>query len=136
MFRKNTNKVNKGNKVYFLLVQLLVIAMLVLFVFNNELVIFVKDFINALPVGRGFVESIALRGYVVFNALSSSHSLFALCLLFLHVVIFTSTICKIILFIAQPYFCNEEEIKKVEYKVESFDKNYKGCYLEHMRLLN
>lgn len=104
------SKFNRLSKHYIEICQLIVMAVLFLFVFNNELVVFVKDFIGALPIGGGLVESIAIKGYFVFKVLASSPSLFVLTLVFLQLMIFAHAIRVWLVIYARPFVYDKEDI--------------------------
>lgn len=115
--------------------QLIIMSCLFLFVLNKELVLFVKEFISAIPFGGNFIESIALKGYVVFNMLSSSPSLVALMLMFLQVVLVVYTIRILVIIFYKPFVLNEESLATEQTSVENYARNNKIIYLENLRLL-
>lgn len=132
---KKTNQESRS-RAHFLLVQLSVVAMLFLFVFKKELVIVVKDFIQNLPIGSNFVEAIAVKGYVIFTAMSNSPSLFAFCFFILQIFIFTTSFKVIALFFAKPQLHEEDKLTFAKHtKTNTYEPNHRECYLENLRLL-
>lgn len=110
MKETNTQKINRVPRRYVDICQLVVMAVLFLFVFNNELVVFVKDFINVLPIGGGFVESVAVKGYFVFKVLASSPSLFIFTLIFLQLMICAHAIKVWFVVFARPFIYVKEDL--------------------------
>lgn len=135
MEKANSKKLNRWSKYYLEFIQLVAMGLLFLFVFNKELVIFVKEFISALPVGGGLVESIAIRGYVVFNMLANSPSLIVLLFAIFQVVIFAKTVTAWLIICCTPFSFNKENVVVRKQKVECYCRDNKSAYLENSRLL-
>ena len=130
------NTTDKRNKKRFLLVQLSVIALLFLFVLKKELVVVVKDFIQNLPIGSSFVEAVAVRGYVIFTAMSNSPSLVAFCFFVLHLFVLTTSFKLLVMLIEKPHLQEEEKVSFAKSaRTKTYVANYKNCYLENLRLL-
>jgi hypothetical protein len=135
MEKVGNQKINKFSKYYLEIVQLVATGLLFLFVLNKELVIFIKEFISALPIGSSFVESIALRGYVLFNLLANSPSLVVFTFVFLQLIAIASVISLWIIIFCNPFIYDEKTIVTCDKKVEKFYRNNRTVYLETMRLL-
>lgn len=135
MNRISRKEFNRKNKFLIGLVQLFILGLVVLSVFNREIVIFVKDFIKALPVGSSFVEGVALRGYVYFQLLTSSPSLVMLSFVLLQVMIFAYVVTTWIIIFSKPFVYNKENVATTNPHVEIFYRNNRSSYLENMRLL-
>lgn len=110
MKETNTQKINRVPRRYVDICQFVVMAVLFLFVLNNELVVFVKDFINILPIGGGLVESVAIKGYFVFRVLASSPSLFIFTLIFLQLMICAYAIKVWLIVFARPFIYVKEDL--------------------------
>lgn len=90
--------------------QLFIMVLLFLFVFNNELVVCVKDFIASLPIGAGLVESIAVKGYFTIKILASSPSLFLFTFVLLQLMIATYAIKLWTVIFAHPFVYVKDDI--------------------------
>ncbi|MGN0961261.1 MAG: hypothetical protein ACI4PF_03580 [Christensenellales bacterium] len=131
----NAKKVNRFSKYYFNFIQLVVTGLLFLFVLNRELVLFVKEIISVLPVGANFIESIALKGYIIFNVLSNSPSIVILTLFIFHIVLFGYKIKIWCIVFCNPFIYNKEDLTCGEKKTCQFYRNNRTIYLENLRLL-
>lgn len=139
MLDRQNDKVKKFNsfakKYAQELLQLVAMGLLFLFVLNKELIVFVKEFIGALPVGGSLIESIALRGYVIFNLLSNSPSIVIFTLLFLQVVLFVYTINLLAIIFCKPFMLKEDVVVVQKKILDTYTRNNKTTYLENLRLL-
>lgn len=134
MQKVQNRKLNKLSKYYLEFIQLLVVGLLFLFVLNKELVLFVKEFISALPIGASLVESIALKGYIIFNILSNSPSLFVLTLVLLQVMIFAHAIKMWVIIFCNPFSYIKEDVIINNHKIERYCRDNTSKYLETSRL--
>lgn len=134
MKKDNAYKINRHSKYFLEFIQLVVMGLLFLFVLKRELVVFVKELISSLPVGGNFIESIAVKGYVIFNLISHSPSLIVFTFLILQVMVFATFKCLTLLY-CYPFYYAKENLTIVEKKVEHFYRNNRTTYLENLRLL-
>ena len=116
--------------------QVLAIALVFFVALKQELVTIVKDFINALPVGSGFVESIAVRCYMLLTALSNSPSIIALCWVVLNVFVAYQTVRILVMFFHHIIDLLFARISEYSEKIVSYFRNQKGCYLINECFLN
>lgn len=135
---KSVNMRKNNLKKYLLsFFQLFSAVVLFFLVFNRELVVVVKDFINMLPVGSNVIESLAIRVYAIVLPLTNSPSLVAFCFIVLQLCLVASTIGVVFLiFLKRIENGLEEDIEPPKYKVSAFNKDYGQMYLEIRRLLN
>lgn len=116
--------------------QLVVMGLLFLFVLQKELIVFVKEFIYSLPTGSNVIEQIAIRGYVYFNLLANSPSLFAVAFVIIQVMLFACTITIILYILCEPIIYSKENIfLNFKRKENKFYRDNRSCYLENLSLL-
>lgn len=135
MKNADDKKFNKVPKRYVDICQFVVMAVLFLFVLNNELVIFVKDFISMLPIGGGFVESVAIKGYFVFKVLMSSPSLFLFTIVFLQLVICAQAIKVWLIIYVKPFAYDKSDVIVSEDYIDVTQKYSVDSASVDMRLL-
>ncbi|MBQ7351550.1 MAG: hypothetical protein IJW59_01600 [Clostridia bacterium] len=133
--RKNNNT-NIRTRLGILGVQVLTIALLFFVFLKQELVSVVKDIIQSLPVGSNFVESVAVRCYMVLTALTQSPSLLTLFWLILNVFVVYQTIRVVAIFFVKILDILMSVLKNIIRRITIFVQNMKGSYLIHQRLLN
>ena len=130
-----TTKLNKKNKVFITLMQFVILGLFVLTAFNREVVLVVKDFINALPVGSNIIECLAVRVYVLFQFIATSPSIVMLSFVIIQVMLFAYVVMTCIIIFSKPFIYNKEDVVVQENTVDAFCRNNRSSYLENMRLL-
>lgn len=128
-------KFNRFSKYYLDICQLIVMGLLFLFVLNNELVMFVKEFVGILPVGAGIVESVAVKGYFVFKILATSPSFFVFTYVFFQLMIFAYAFRVWIVKYGTPWKCGKEDIVSVDRDIIDISPIRFGFSSVDMRLL-
>lgn len=128
-------ELNRKNKAFLTLMQFVILGLFVLTAFNREVVLFVKDFINALPVGSSLVEHVAVKVYVLFQFIASSPSFVMLSFVIIQVMLFAYVVMTWIIIFSKPFVYDKEDIVVHENRIDAFCRNNRGSYLENMRLL-
>lgn len=126
---------NKLNNNHFLLLQLIVIAVLFIFVFDKEAVFLLKDSLDRFQLSAN-IQQIIYRILIAVKMLCHSPSLFALTLFFLQIACVTFSIGVLYFFIKKPFNYVECKVETPNISVESYTESKKFSYLENLRLLN
>lgn len=130
IFKKKTIR----NKYLMPLLQVVVIAMLFVFVFDKECVFIFKNILEKLQVCEGY-QTIIYNFLIPIKMFCHSPSVIAFLLVTVQVICFTTTFKFITQIFQQLQFVTTEIIQKEEYKTEKYIDNKNYVYLENQRLL-
>ena len=107
-------------------------------VLNKEVVVFIKDFIDSLPIGSEFIRSIAVEVYLGLKALIHAPSLLGVLIVFLQLFYITCDIYYLLIqnypFIKNCYYYVNVSETETHTKDIAVSKRYD--YLQLSRLLN
>lgn len=132
MFKLGKKKIN--STYFFISIQLLVIAVLFIFVFDKQAVFILRDLLDKFQFSSN-LQNFIYEILIAFKMLVHSPSFFAMFIVFTQLVALSYNAKKIVKFHAGPFKYVYSQISERKIILESFEETKKYSYLENLRLL-
>ena len=132
MFKLRKKKIN--STYFFISIQLLVIAVLFIFVFNKQAVFILRDLLDKFQFSTN-LQNFIYEILIAFKMLVHSPSFFAMFIIFTQIVALSYNAKKFVDFHAEPFKYVDSQITERKIILESFEETKKYSYLENLRLL-